>query len=68
MSAQRPLEAANGCTQRRVFCTGAFEIWLDGKELHSKLATGGVPHIRSLIEQLREAGIPTYEDMAKLEG
>ena len=48
------------------FSTGAFEIYLDGQEIHSKLATGGVPHIGSLIQQLRGAGLPTYEDVEAL--
>jgi len=47
---------------------GAFEIYLDGQELHSKLSSGDVPHIGSLVQQLREAGIPTYEDVEQLSG
>ena len=36
--------------------TGAFEVYLTGEQLFSKLATGHVPHVREIAQALLAAG------------
>lgn len=37
--------------------TGAFEVYLDGLEVYSKLKTGHVPNAMELLEMLKDHGI-----------
>ena len=37
--------------------TGAFEVYLDGQLVHSKLATGGIVPIDQLVGMLRQRGL-----------
>lgn len=43
--------------QNSLMTTGAFEIYVDGQLMHSKLETGRMPNMESLAQQLLEHGI-----------
>ena len=56
-----------GQLANKVASSGAFEVYLDGELIHSKLQTGGVLRIEAMTEVLRERGLPTWSDIDSLQ-
>lgn len=46
----------------RLTATGAFEVYLDGALLHSKLESGRVPHVEDVVDALAAAGLPLHPE------
>lgn len=40
---------------------GVFEIWLDGRRLHSRAEAGGFPETRPIKQMIRDAIVPTRD-------
>lgn len=56
-----------GQLANKVSSSGAFEVYLDGELIHSKLETGGVLRAEALTEALRQRGLPTWSDIDSIQ-